>query len=59
MSGRDSELHALELSDLPHRLRGRLRRFRDVQELPDRDKEVATELLAAFPTKRQDFLAAR
>jgi len=37
-----------------------LRRFQEVQELPDRDKEIVKELLDAFLTKRQvQQLAAR
>lgn len=37
-----------------------LRRFQEVQDLPDRDKEVIKELLDAFLTKRQvQALAAR
>jgi transcriptional regulator with XRE-family HTH domain len=30
-----------------------LRRFQEVQDLPDRDKEIVKELLDAFLTKRQ------
>jgi transcriptional regulator with XRE-family HTH domain len=37
-----------------------LRRFQEVQELPDRDKEIVKELLDAFLTKRHvQQLAAR
>jgi transcriptional regulator with XRE-family HTH domain len=37
-----------------------LRRFQEVQELPERDKEIVKELLDAFLTKRQvQQLAAR
>jgi len=37
-----------------------LRRFQEVQELPERDKEIVKELLDAFLTKRQiQSLAAR
>lgn len=37
-----------------------LRRFQEVQELPDRDKEIVKELLDAFLTRRQvQQLAAR
>lgn len=37
-----------------------LRRFQEVQELPERDKEIVKELLDAFLTKRHvQQLAAR
>lgn len=37
-----------------------LRRFQEVQELPERDKEIVKELLDAFLTRRQiQSLAAR
>ena len=37
-----------------------LRRFQEVQDLPERDKEIVKELLDAFLTKRQiQSLAAR